>query len=173
MKFSAKGSLSDSKFIEILKDAAQSNLTGMIRLENGPIIKVVYFQKGTISFASSNEKIDRLTEVLKRAGKLTPEQVEDAQARLKPNVSLGKTLVELGYISAKDLLWGAREQVDGILHQLLFWNQGKYQLMEGTLPREIIHLNLPVASVIFTGIMKSQDRDWILQHIGSPEAFMS
>ena len=157
MKFPSKGVLTDTNFIEILKDASQSALTGMIRAENSPVIKVIYFQKGSISFASSNEKSDRLTEVLKQAGKLTPEQVEDAQSRLKPNVSLGKTLVELGYISAKDLLWGARAQVDGILHHLLFWNQGKYQILEGTLPREIIHLNLTVPVVIFEGIMKTQN----------------
>ena len=173
MKVPARGSLSDSTFIEILKDASASPLTGMIRLENGAIIKVVYLQKGSISFASSNEKTDRLTEVLKRAGKLTPEQVQDAQNRLKPNVSLGKTLVELGYITAKDLLLGARAQVDGILHHLLFWSSGKYQILEGTLPREIIHLNLSVPTVIYEGILKTQDRDWILQHIGSPEAVYS
>ncbi len=170
MKFPTKGFLNDTAFIEILKDAAQSGLTGIVRLENPPVIKVIYFHQGTISFASSNDKEDRLTEVLKRAGKLTPEQVEDAQARLKPNVSLGKTLVALGYVSAKDLLWGARSQVDGILHHLLFWNQGKYQVQEGALPQEIIHLNLPVTSVIFEGIIKTKDREWILKHIGSPDA---
>jgi|GEM_PF-1877448 len=170
MKFPAKGTLSKTSFIEILKEAAQDSLTGMVRMENGPIIKVVYLQKGSISFASSNEKSDRLTEVLKRAEKLTPEQVDDAQSRLKPNVSIGKTLVELGYISAKELLWGARAQVDRILHQLLFWSEGKYQILEGALPKEIIHLNLPVPSVIFEGITKTQNREWILQNIGSPDA---
>jgi Domain of unknown function (DUF4388) len=170
MKFPTKGSLSDTSLIEILKDAAQSGLTGMIRLENAPVIKVIYFNQGTISFASSNDKADRLTEVLKRSGKLTPEQVQDAQTRLKPNVSLGKTLLELGYVSAKDLLWGAHAQVDGIIHHLLFWNQGKYQVFEGTLPQEMVHLNLPVASMIFQGITKTQNREWILQHIGSPDA---
>lgn len=170
MKFPTKGSLRDTSLIEILKDAAQSGLTGMIRLENAPVIKVIYFNQGTISFASSNDRVDRLTEVLMRSGKLTPEQVQDAQARLKPNVSLGKMLLELGYVSAKDLLWGAHAQVDGILHHLLFWNQGKYHVFEGTLPQEIVHLNLSVASVIFQGITKTQDREWILQHIGSPDA---
>ena len=170
MKFPTKGSLHDTSLIQILKDAAQSGLTGIIRVENAPVIKVIYFNKGTISFASSNARPDRLTEVLKRAGRLTPEQVQDAQARLKPNVSLGKTLLELGYVSAKDLLWGAHAQVDGILHYLLFWNQGKYQVFEGTLPAEIVHLNLPVTSVIFQGITKTQDREWILQHIGSSDA---
>jgi septal ring-binding cell division protein DamX len=165
-----KGSLGEHSFIEILKEASESLLTGMIRLENGPVIKVAYFQKGVISFASSNEKSDRLTEVLKRSGKLTLEQVEDAQARVKQNVSIGKTLVELGYLSAKDLLWGARAQVNGILHQLLFWADGKYQILIGALPREIIHLNLPVPLVIFEGIMNTQNREWILQHIGSPDA---
>ncbi len=102
MELTTKGSLSEVSFIEVLKDLSASNLTGMVRLETGPVIKVVYLQNGTIAFASSNEKTDRLTEVLKRAGKLTPEQIEHAQARIKANVSLGQTLVAFGYISPKD-----------------------------------------------------------------------
>jgi Domain of unknown function (DUF4388) len=170
MELPNKGSLSEVSFIEILKDLSASNLTGMIRLETGPVIKVVYLQNGTIAFASSNEKTDRLTEVLKRAGKLTPEQIEHAQARIKPNVSLGKTLVELGYISPKDLLWGARMQVEGILYQLLFWERGTYQILEGPLPKEIVSLGLTAQQIIYNGILQTRDRDWILQHIGSPEA---
>jgi hypothetical protein len=170
MELPTKGSLSEVSFIEILKDLSASSLTGMVRLETGPVIKVVYLQSGTIAFASSNEKSDRLTEVLKRAGKLTPEQIEHAQARIKPNVSLGKTLVELGYISPKDLLWGARMQVEGILYQLLFWEKGSYQVLEGPLPKEIVSLGLTAPQIIYNGILQTRDRDWILRHIGSPEA---
>ncbi len=170
MQSPTRGSLTAVSFIELLKDAAESKLTGMLRVEPGTFVKVVYFLEGTIAFASSNEKSDRLTEVLRLAGKLTPEQVEDAQARLKPNVSLGKTLVELGYLSPRDLLWGAKAQVEGIIHHLLFLAEGNYQILEGSLPKEIIKLNLGVPQVIFEGLMKCQDRRWILQHIESPEA---
>jgi hypothetical protein len=170
MELPNKGSLSEVSFVEVLKDLSASSLTGMVRLETGPVIKVVYLQNGTIAFASSNEKSDRLTEVLKRAGKLTPEQIEHAQARIKPNVSLGKTLVELGYISPKDLLWGARMQVEGILYQLLFWEKGSYQVLEGPLPKEIVSLGLTAPQIIYNGILQTRDRDWILRHIGSPEA---
>ena len=170
MELPPKGSLNGISFITLLLDVTESRLTGMIRMESGSIIKVVYLQQGNIAFASSNEKTDRLTEVLKRAGKLTPEQIEHAQARLKPNVSLGKTLVELGYINPKDLLWGARMQVEGILHQLLFWKEGNYQIIEGPLPREIVSLNMPVVQIIYDGILKTQDRSWVLEHIGSPQA---
>lgn len=173
MELPNKGSLSEVSFVEILKDLSASSLTGMVRLETGSVIKVVYLQSGTIAFASSNEKTDRLTEVLKRAGKLTPEQIEHAQARIKPNVSLGKTLVELGYISPKDLLWGARMQVEGILYQLLFWEKGSYQVLEGPLPKEIVSLGLTAPQIIYNGILQTRDRDWILRHIGSPEAIYS
>lgn len=165
-----KGTIKEISFISLLEEVSGSKLTGMLRVEKGPIIKVVYVQQGTIAFASSNEKSDRLTEVLKRAGKLTAEQIDDAQARLKPNVSLGKTLVELGYISPKDLLWGARAQVEGILHQLLFWNEGNYQVLEGPLPKEIVSLGLPISQVLYDGVQKTQDRDWVLEQIVSPQA---
>lgn len=170
MQIPTKGSLAETNFFEILKDSASSSLTGMVRVESGQTIKVVYLQQGNIAFASSNDKNDRLTEVLKRAGKLTPEQIEHAQQRLKPNVSLGKTLVELGYISAKDLLWGARTQVESILHQLLFWDHGSYQIMEGPLPKEIVSLNIPAQQIIYDGVLKTQDRNWVLQHIVSPQS---
>lgn len=170
MELPPKGPLQEVGFIQLILDSMGAKLTGMIRLEDGSIIKVVYLQQGNVAFASSNEKTDRLTEVLKRAGKLTPEQIEHAQARLRPNVSLGKTLVELGYINPKDLLWGARMQVESILHQLLFWTQGNYQVIEGPLPKEIVSLNMPVPQIVFDGILKTRDRDWVLQHIGSPQS---
>ena len=170
MELSPKGPLQEVGFIKLLLDSMEARRTGMVRIESGQIIKVVYMQQGSVAFASSNEKTDRLTEVLKRAGKLTPEQIEHAQARLRPNVSLGKTLVELGYISPKDLLWGARMQVESILQQLLFWNQGNYQIIEGPLPKEIVSLSMSVPLIIFDGILKSRDREWVLQHIGSPES---
>jgi hypothetical protein len=173
MAFPTKGTLSEIDFIDLLENAASSELSGMLRLEAGSIIKVVYLQQGTIAFASSNEKSDRLTEVLRRAGKLTAEQIEHAQSRLRPPVSLGKTLVELGYISPKELLWGARMQVEGIVHQLLFWDRGNFQFNEGPLPKEIVSLNLSIPGSVYEGILKTRDRQWVLQHIGSPEAIYS
>lgn len=170
MGLPTKGTLSDLDFIALLEQIAVDRLTGMVRLETGSLIKVVYLQQGTIAFASSNEKSDRLTEVLRRAGKLTVEQIEHAQSRLRPNVSLGKTLVELGYISPKDLLWGARMQVEGIVHQLLHWSHGTFQFLEGPVPKEIVSLNLSIPHVIYEGILKTQDREWVLKHIGSPDA---
>lgn len=170
MGLPTKGTLSDLDFIALLEQTAVDRLTGMVRLETGSLIKVVYLQQGTIAFASSNEKSDRLTEVLRRAGKLTVEQIEHAQSRLRPNVSLGKTLVELGYISPKDLLWGARMQVEAIVHQLLHWSHGTFQFLEGPVPKEIVSLNLSIPHVIFEGVLKTQDRQWVLRHIGSPDA---
>lgn len=173
MRIPTKGSLAQSNLIAILSEFAENRMTGMVRVEGGAAIKVVYFQQGTIAYASSNDRSDRLTEVLKRAGKLTQEQIDHAQARVKPGVSLGKTLVELGYLTSKELLWGARMQVEAIIHQLLFWKSGTYQILEGPLPKEIVSLNISVFQIIFSGIVKSQDRPWVLERIGSPEAVYS
>ena len=141
----------------------------MVRAESGAAIKVVYLQQGTIAYASSNDRADRLT-IIRRAGKLTQEQIEHAQERVKPGISLGKTLVELGFLTSKELLWGAKLQVEGIIHQLLFWKEGSYQVLQGPLQKEIVSLNLNVYQVVFSGIMKTNDRRWVLEQIGTPEA---
>lgn len=170
MRLPTKGSLAEANLITILNECAESGITGMVRAESGSAIKVVYLQNGTIAYASSNDRSDRLTEVLKRAGKLTMEQIDHAQERVKPGVSLGKTLVELGFLTPKELLWGAKMQVEGIIHQLLFWKEGTYQVLQGPLPKEIVSLNISAHQIIFSGITKSSDRRWVLEQIGSPEA---
>ncbi len=170
MRLPTKGSLAETNLITILNECAESGITGMVRAESGSAIKVVYLQNGTIAYASSNDRSDRLTEVLKRAGKLTIDQIDHAQERVKPGVSLGKTLVELGFLTSKELFWGAKMQVEGIVHQLLFWKEGTYQIIQGPLPKEIVSLNISVHQIIFSGITKSSDRRWVLEQIGSPEA---
>ncbi|HSP07464.1 MAG TPA: hypothetical protein VLR94_09820, partial [Acidobacteriota bacterium] len=51
-----------------------------------------------------------------------------------------------------------------------FWDKGNYQVIEGPLPKEIVSLNMTVPQIILDGILKSRDRHWVLQHIGSPES---
>ena len=168
-----EGNFNDVNFPEIILGIHQARKTGMLRAENGSIIKVVYFREGEISFASSNEERDRLGHVFIRAGKLTDEQLEVAMARVDAKTSLGKTFISLGYITPKELLWGARRQVDDILQSLYIWREGRFQFIEGPLPKKIANLRLPTPQVIARTILAVDDRGWILERLGSLDTVFS
>jgi hypothetical protein len=165
-EFKKKGSFSEVLLPTLLVEAFHSRFTGMFRAEKESIIKVIYFREGEIAFASSNQPSDRLGEVLIKRGQLSREQLDLAMSKLEPNVSLGKMLVELGFLTPKELLEGAKTQVEEILYSLTAWNEGNYEFLEGPLPQRIVNLNLNTRQVIVQSILRVENRRWVLEQIG-------
>ncbi|MFC2171633.1 DUF4388 domain-containing protein [Acidobacteriota bacterium] len=172
-EFTKQGSFSEIVLPSLIVKAMRAHFMGMFRAEKEAIIKVIYFKEGDIAFASSNQPSDRLGEVLIKRGQLTREQLDMAMSRLEANVSLGKMLVELGFLTPKELLEGAKTQVEEILYSLNTWQEGKFEFIEGPLPQRIVNLNLNTRQVIMQGIMQLEDRRWILDNIGSMETVFS
>lgn len=168
--FNTKGTFADVVLPALLVRAMNARFTGMFRAERESIIKVIYFKEGDIAFASSNQPSDRLGEVLIKRGQLTREQLDMAMSKLEANVSLGRMLVELGYLSPKELLAGAKAQVEEILYSLNTWHEGNYEFVEGPLAPRIVDLKLSMRQVVFQAIMQLEDRAWVLQQIGSMES---
>ena len=71
--------------------------TGHWRVGNGSA-RTVYLDTGDIVFASSTFPADRLTAVMVEQGKLTQAQMDHALVNLKPGMSVGKNLIEMGFI---------------------------------------------------------------------------
>lgn len=168
--FKKKGTFADVVLPALLVQATNSRFTGMFRAERESIIKVIYFKEGEIAFASSNQPSDRLGEVLIKRGQLTREQLDMAMSKLEANVSLGRMLVELGYLSPKELLAGAKTQVEEILYSLNTWAEGTFEFVEGPLPPRIVDLKLNTRQVIFQCILQVDKRGWALEQIGSMDA---
>ncbi len=164
------GSLEEHAIPDLLSIIGKKNLTGMLRIENNQIIKVLYLKEGMISFASSNDPNDRLGEVLINLGKITRAQLEDAIQRLKPNISLGKMLVQLGYLPGKDLLLGAQKQTELIIISLFNWTKGNYSFIEGPLPKQLVDLKMDLNKILYQGILNNSTREWVLKHIGTMQS---
>src|SRR6185503_11555497 len=78
--------------------------------------------------------------------------------------------VELGYLSPKELLAGAKTQVEEILYSLNTWKDGNFEFTAGPLPPRIVDLKLNTRQVIFQCILQVEDRRWVLEQIGSMES---
>jgi len=133
------------------------------------VVKTVYFSEGNIVYASSNGEKDKLITILIKYKKLTQEQLDAALRQMDKNISLGRNLVNMGFITHKELIWAVKVQVISIIHSIVVLKQGDYFFSEGPLPDGVINLPLNTMKVIFDSIIMFQDREWIAEKIRQPE----
>jgi len=167
------GNLNQKTFLELLVELHQKSATGSLKLERAPLQKAVYFRDGQILFAASNDPQDQLASILVEEGKLSKDQMQVAQARVSAGNPLAKVLTELGYISQRELADAARLKVEKILTDLYNWKEGTFQFVERTLPKGAIDLELSTPRLIFNSVRRIQDREWVLEQLGSLDSVLS
>lgn len=167
------GNLSRKPALDLLVELHRGSVTGSLKLERAPLQKAVYFRDGQILFAASNDPKDQLASILVEEGKLGPDQMQVAQARVSPGNPLAKVLTELGYISQRELAEAARIKVEKILTDLYTWKEGTYQFATKSLPKGAIDLELSTARLLFASIRRVQDREWVLRQLGSLETILT
>jgi hypothetical protein len=168
-----RGSLAKKAVLPLLADLYQQGATGSLRLERAPLQKAVYFRDGQILFAASNDPKDQLASILVEEGKLSPDQMQLARARVSAGNPLAKVLTELGYISQRELADAARLKVEKILTDLFTWKEGTYQFAEKSLPKGAIDLELSTQRLLFNSIRRIEDRSWVLEELESLDSVLS
>jgi len=128
--------------------------------------RTVHLESGDIVFASSNFPSDRLTTILVERGKLTQSQMDHAMTNLKPGLSVGKNLIEMGFITQRDLLDVARLMVERIVWSALVAPETPTFESRSELEENIVKLPLDTPSLLFAGIMRITDRESLLELLG-------
>ncbi|MBK5258960.1 MAG: hypothetical protein JJE51_05150 [Thermoanaerobaculia bacterium] len=130
-----EGEIASINLIDRLIDMWRQQFTGALRFENDGIIKIIYFKGGDVLSASTNDRADSVDEMLMRAGKVTKEHVKQALTKRKENETLGDALLNLGFITRKELAWGRRVQVIHVIRSVSEWTAGTYTIVADYLPK--------------------------------------
>ena len=170
-----KGHVQEISLPRVLVQLNRRRMTGTLMLTTPVFVKKAFFVKGDVIFASSTYEDDRLGEMLIKAGKITMEQYDKSVELLKQTGKRqGAILVELGYLSPKDLFWGVKYQVREIIYSLLQLEEAEYEFIEDDIPsHEVITLKMSMGNLIYEGVRRIDNWTRIKKEMPRPESIVA
>lgn len=170
-----KGRVQEISLPQVLVHLNRHRMTGTLMLTTPVFVKKAFLVKGDAIFASSTYEDDRLGEMLIKAGKITMEQYDKSVELLKQTGKRqGAILVELGYLSPKDLFWGVKYQVREIIYSLLQLEEAEYEFIEDDIPsHEVITLKMSMGNLIYEGVKRIDNWTRIKKEMPSPESILA
>ena len=123
-----KGSLKEASLADVLQLLTLGGKSGCLSVADRNQFGYIYFEKGRIIYASIVNRRDRLGDLLVKAAKITPEQLEAAVAKQarERGKRIGEILVEMGSITREGLEAHMRLQIEEAVYFLFTWSQGSF-----------------------------------------------
>jgi len=152
---------------DLLQLVHSSAKSGFLYFEHRDCVKTVYLHAGEVVFATSNQRVDRLGEVLLRSGAITVEQHLQADQDFRPPAPFGRFLVELGFLTPRQLWDGVKHQVEEMVRSLFAFSAGHVLFWEGEVrPDNVVRLSLPTQRLVEEGLFQ---RDELLEFLAQLE----
>lgn len=129
-----KGSLGDVNVSDLVVQIFTARKSGILRLAQNEVKKSLYFKDGSIVFAHSNLKNERLGEILLRLGKITEDEFNSVSGKLQAGTRLGQALYEAGYLAPAEVNAGVSYQIQMIVYSVFNWEQGEYEFQDRERP---------------------------------------
>lgn len=143
----------------------RAHATGLWRLGQDPT-RTVFFDAGDIVFATSTHPLERLTHLLVERGKITQAQLDYTMTNLKPAVSIGKNLIEMGFITQRDLVDVARAQVERVVGAGIAEAADVPAFEAKDLDASTVRLPSDTATMLLAGVLDLKDRERVLEELG-------
>ena len=174
MEISLNGNIKDSSIPKILVYLNRNRKTGTLKVMAPAFTKKVYLHKGDAVFASSTDEDDRLGETLTKVGKITMEQYDiSVEILKKTGKRQGEILVELGYLTPQEIIWGVKYQIRDIIYSLFELQDAEYEFNEAEIPSdEIITLKMSMANLIYEGVKRIHNLNSIRKELPDMESVL-
>lgn len=157
-----KGNLRDVGLNQLLNLIYLAHKTGMlsVQAETSRIEARLFFKEGRLIQASLDKQAPRLTDMMVKVGKLTPEQARAIQARSKVDTDkeLGLLMIQNGILTQNDIIQGVKNYLVETVYQLFTWRAGNFRFDPNVLPpEERITVAVTLDHLIIEGTRRVQE----------------
>ncbi|HJS74202.1 MAG TPA: DUF4388 domain-containing protein, partial [Vicinamibacteria bacterium] len=160
------GAFSPVVLTRILKRTADEGRSGALQVASGPSVKTVHFDRGSVRFAASNIRRDRLGESMLAHEFISKEDYARAVLKMKSDrCRFGEALVSMGRLTEAEVTRELAIQVQRIVLSLFRIPAGMYSFDDdavGTSISTALPVGLPVPPLILKGLRAIDDGKLIL-----------
>jgi tetratricopeptide (TPR) repeat protein len=160
------GAFSPVVLTRILKRTADEGRSGALQVASGPSVKTVHFEHGSVRFAASNIRKDRLGESMLAHEFISRDDYARAVAKMKSDrCRFGEALVSLGRLTEEEVTRELAIQVQRIVLSLFRIPAGMYSYDDtagGTSIPTALPVGLPLPPLMLKGLRAIDDGKLIL-----------
>lgn len=150
---SLHGSLTAFKVSEVLSFLNSAHKTGMLTLTSGSREAYVFFRRGDVMYAASNQETLRLGSILMRTKKITREQssaIDDAI--LHGGGRFGDVAIKEGILTEAQLDDYLKLQVAEVIYDAFVWREGTFAYFDDfDLPPNAVTISIDLPNLIMEG----------------------
>lgn len=163
-----KGRLKETPFLKLLLSFYSSRVTGILRLTNGPEVKIIYLSQGKPIFSASNLPGDRMGALVLRLNIVSEDQLDGALKEvMSSGKRLGTVLVDMNLITAEQLFDLVLKQVSEIIYSAFELDDADYSFVEDVhFNNEVITLDLSLWELMIEGVKRKFSPDKLKELTG-------
>src|SRR6266850_3177314 len=170
------GQIESLRFARLLARFWEQGFTGYFRARaarshSETISKEILFERGRVAWAASDDPDFSIRTHLINRGLLRPDQWRLAEEKAGSSQAR-QTLLDLGFLTARELQEADRERVASLVLSLFVWRDGRYDIVPGPLPHGTPNLKIDPRDLVLEGLIASGDRGKVLDEIGTLDAVL-
>jgi CheY-like chemotaxis protein len=157
-EWSLGGDLAHTTVPRLLNAYYEARHHGELKLRQGTVLKVVYFEAGRVVYAASNLAPERFGRFCLRKGALTEAQLAEGVGYAREHsLRTGDALLKRGLLSPKQRRKLLEEQVKDILWSTFTWTEGGYGFSPMRPQRaDLVPLSLFPGDLILEGVARTE-----------------
>lgn len=154
-----QGSLGAFRLAEVLTLLSTTRKSGVLRLDSDGREATIFFSDGAVVYAGTNQEVFRLRSILVRRKKLTREQCDSIDARMRRDGGqFGAIAVQGGALTEDELRDALKVQVSEIVFDAFVWSGGTFAFApELELPAYAVTISVDLPNLIMEGARRIEE----------------